>query len=232
LGNVQLRLLIWNIFHGRAEPPARRELLGEFADALFSWEWDVALLQEVPPWWPSLLAARPGIYERSVLTSRNGLLGVRRMLASRWPDVVRAQGGGANAILVRDWGIADHRAVQLCRLPERRWMHAVRLEPAGVWVGNLHCSGADRRASRESARAGAALLGWADGSPAMLGGDFNLRAPAVDGFADAGGYYVDHVLVSGAVVPVGSTHALDAGRLSDHRPVAVTVECGEMSLAA
>ena len=230
--SVQLRLLIWNIFHGRAVPSARRELLREFADELFGWEWDAALLQEVPPWWPERLAARPGVYQRSVLTSRNGLLPVRRALASRWPDLARSHGGGANAILVRDWGIADHRAVRLCRLPERRWMHAVRLEPAGVWVGNLHCSGADRRASREAARAGTALLEWADGSPAILGGDFNLLAPAVDGFADAGGYYVDHVLVSGTVAPADSTRTLTAGRLSDHRPVAATVECGAMSLAA
>jgi endonuclease/exonuclease/phosphatase family metal-dependent hydrolase len=229
---VQLRLLTWNIFHGRAVPPAGRELLREFADELFGWEWDVALLQEVPPWWPEQLAARPGVYQRSVLTSRNGLLPVRRALASRWPDLMRSQGGGANTILVRDWGIAEHRAVRLCRLPERRWMHAVRLEPAGVWVGNLHCSGADRRASREAARAGAALLAWAGGSPAILGGDFNLLTPVVDGFADAGGYYVDHVLASGALGTIGSTRALAAGRLSDHRPVAVTVQCGAMSLAA
>ncbi len=160
-------------------------------------------------------------YQRSVLTSRNGLLPVRRMLASRWPDVVRAQGGGANAILVRDWEIAEHRAVRLCRLPERRWMHAVRLEPAGVWVGNLHGSGEDRRARRDAARAGAALLSWAHGSPAILGGDFNLRAP---GRRVRGPAVITSTMWScGAVAPVGSTHALTAGRLSDHRPVAVTV---------
>ena len=28
----------------------------EFAAALAGWEWDVALLQEVPPWWPPALA--------------------------------------------------------------------------------------------------------------------------------------------------------------------------------
>ncbi|HWE34233.1 MAG TPA: endonuclease/exonuclease/phosphatase family protein [Solirubrobacteraceae bacterium] len=228
---MRLRLLTWNLFHGRAVPPAGHQLLREFADELFGWEWDVALLQEVPPWWPAELARRPGVYQRSVLTSRNGLLPVRRLLASRWPDLVKSQGGGANAILVRDWEIAEHRAVRLRRLPERRWMHAVRLEPAGVWVGNLHCSGEDRRAEPEARRAGATLLGWAGGAPAALGGDFNLPDPVVDGFAYAGGDYVDHVLVSGAAT-AGSSRVMAAGRLSDHSPVAVTLECGEMSIAA
>ena len=206
-------------------------MLREFAGQLFGWDWDVALLQEVPPWWPSELARRPGVYERSVLTSRNALLPARRLLATRWPDQLKSHGGGANTILVRDWGIAEHRAVRLCWLPERRWMHAVRLEPAGVWVGNLHCSGEDRRAEREAARAGATLRSWAGDSPAVLGGDFNLRSPAVDGFVYAGGYSVDHILVAGAVA-VAEPGALTAGRLSDHRPVMVNVDCGEVSLAA
>jgi endonuclease/exonuclease/phosphatase family metal-dependent hydrolase len=229
---MQLRLLTWNLFHGRAVPSARRELLREFTDQLFEWEWDLALLQEVPPWWPARLAAPPGVDQRTVLTSRNGLLALRRFVASRWPDLSRAQGGGANTLLVRGQAIAEHRAVRLCLLPERRWMHAVRVEPAGVWVGNLHCSGADRRASREAALAGATLLQWADGAPAILGGDFNLRTPLVSGFVHAGGYYVDHLLASGSVRPFGPSRALTAGRLSDHRPVAATVECDDISLAA
>ena len=48
-----VRVLTWNLFHGRAVPPAGRELFDEFATALAGWEWDVALLQEVPPWWPA-----------------------------------------------------------------------------------------------------------------------------------------------------------------------------------
>src|SRR5947208_2826130 len=53
---VVLSLLTWNLFHGRAVPPAGRELLREFTAALDSCEWDAALLQEVPPWWPEALA--------------------------------------------------------------------------------------------------------------------------------------------------------------------------------
>ena len=237
---MRLRVLTWNLYQGRSVPPAGRDLLREFGAQLFDWEWDVALLQEVPPWWPAELARRPGVSERSVLTSRNSFGAVRRALASRWPDLLKSQGGGANAILVRDRGIAEHRAVRLCRLPERRWMHAVRLEPAGVWLGNLHCSGKDEAAGRDAALAGEALLAWAGGRPAVLGGDFNLRAPAVGGFAYAGGHYVDHVLLAGAVQG-GATDLLDAGgvqggatgqlgsaRLSDHRPVVVELALTEL----
>ncbi len=50
-----MRVLTWNLMHGRAVPPAGRELFDEFALALAGWEWEVALLQEVPPWWPARL---------------------------------------------------------------------------------------------------------------------------------------------------------------------------------
>ena len=57
---MSLRVLTWNLKHGRAVPPAGRDLFDEFAAALAGWEWDVALLQEVPPWWPAPLARRLG----------------------------------------------------------------------------------------------------------------------------------------------------------------------------
>ena len=75
---MPLRVLTWNLLHGRSVPPAGRELFDEFCAALAGWEWDVALLQEVPPWWPPALGARLGADQRSVLTSRNALLPVRR----------------------------------------------------------------------------------------------------------------------------------------------------------
>ena len=57
---VRMRALTWNLYHGRSPEPAGRSLLNEFAAHLAGWEWDVALLQEVPPWWPPLLAAAAG----------------------------------------------------------------------------------------------------------------------------------------------------------------------------
>jgi endonuclease/exonuclease/phosphatase family metal-dependent hydrolase len=235
LVRMRLRVLTWNLFHGRSVPPARHELIDEFASQLDRWAWDVALLQEVPPWWPEALARRPGVYERTVLTSRNALLPLRRALAVRWPNAIKSHGGGSNAILVREAAITEHRTVRLALLPERRWMHAVRLEPAGpggggVWIGNLHASGPDHWARREAARAGAALRDWAGPEPALLGGDFNLSWPEVRGFVHAGGHYVDHVLVS-AMRTAAAPVVLDAGRLSDHVPVLATVEPVQMSLA-
>ena len=52
--------LTWNLYHGRSPKPVGRSLANEFAAALAGWEWDVALLQEVPPWWPPHLAAAAG----------------------------------------------------------------------------------------------------------------------------------------------------------------------------
>ena len=100
----QVRVLTWNLFHGRSVPSAGRDLLNEFAARLNGWAWDVALLQEVPPWWPPLLARACGAEHRLVLTSRNSLLPLRRAISSRNPDLLKSNGGGCNAILVRGGG--------------------------------------------------------------------------------------------------------------------------------
>jgi endonuclease/exonuclease/phosphatase family metal-dependent hydrolase len=218
-----MRVLSWNLFHGRSVPDSRQELLDEFAAALAGWAWDVALLQECPPWWPEPLARACGADERHVLTSRSGLLVARRFVAVRRPDLIRSNGGGCNAILVRRGSTSEHRAVRLCRLPERRWMHAVRCA-GGIWVANIHASGRDELALRDCTRAGAALLAWAGpSSPAVFGGDFNLRAPVVPGFALAGGRHVDHFMLA-RMRPIGSLEVPDRGSLSDHEPVMLSVD--------
>ncbi|HVW17558.1 MAG TPA: endonuclease/exonuclease/phosphatase family protein, partial [Solirubrobacteraceae bacterium] len=73
-----MRVLTWNLFNGRAVPTAGRPLLEEFAAAIAGWEWDVALLQEVPPWWPPSLALAAAAEQRTALTSRNAVLPLRR----------------------------------------------------------------------------------------------------------------------------------------------------------
>jgi endonuclease/exonuclease/phosphatase family metal-dependent hydrolase len=212
-----LRVLTWNLFHGRSVPPSGRDLFDEFSAALAGWEWDVALLQEVPPWWPARLGERLSADQRSVLTSRNALLPVRRAIATRWPDLIKSNGGGCNAILVRGDLIFSHRRRLLTPLPERRWVQAVQLKRAGVWVANLHGGGPVRDANR----AAASVLDWAGpDTPAVLGGDFNIRHPLLGGFEYAGGYSVDHVLARG-LAPVGPAEVLERGRLSDHAPVRV-----------
>ena len=213
-----LCVLTWNVFHGRAVPGAGRGLFDEFAAALAGWEWDLALLQEVPPWWPQMLAARLEADARSVLTSRNALLPLRRTVALRSPDLIKSNGGGANAILVRGQTIVEHRIRRLCVWPERRWVHAVRLHGAGLWVANLHGGGP----VRDAHRAAASVRRWAGEAPVVFGGDFNIRAPTLDGFTHAGGHDVDHVFVRG-LEPAGPASVLDHGPLSDHAPVRVAV---------
>lgn len=208
--------------HGRSVPSAGQDLLDEFAVALAGWEWDVALLQEVPPWWPAELAERVGGDARSVLTSRNFALALRRAIAIRWPDLIKSNGGGANAILVRGVAIEEHWTRRLCVWPERRQLHAVRLE-SGVWIGNLHATvHNDAAARRDAERARVAILEWAGEAPVVLGGDFNVRQLSLEGFTFGGGHDVDLVFVRGFRA-AGAIEVLERGRLSDHAPVAVEI---------
>ena len=218
VGPTSLRVLTWNLLHGRSVPGAGRELFEEFASLIGGWEWDLALLQEVPPWWPPALACGPGADQRLVLTSRNALLTLRRAVAVRWPDLIKSNGGGANAILVRGERIVEHRTLRLSLWPERRWMQAVRLE-SGLWAGNLHTA-ADPDQGRRAAQK---LHAWANRAPAILGGDFNVRQPSLPGFERAGGSGPDHVFVGGGLAPGGETIVLERGRLSDHAPLLVSV---------
>jgi endonuclease/exonuclease/phosphatase family metal-dependent hydrolase len=224
LARVRLAVLTWNLYHGRAVPPAGRNLLPAFAATLSGWDWDLALLQEVPPWWPPELARTAGADQRLAMTSRNQLLPLRRVLATRWPDPMRSGGGGCNAILVRGVAIAEHRCLRLRRFPEGRWLHGVRLS-SGIWAANLHGTAHDSaRAAEEAARAGAATLSWTEGAlETVLGGDFNLRRLELEGFEHAGGHDVDHVFAAG-LKPIGGAQTLDRGSLSDHAPVMVRLE--------
>jgi endonuclease/exonuclease/phosphatase family metal-dependent hydrolase len=217
-----VRVLTWNLFHGRAQPPAGRDLQHEFAAALAGWTWDVALLQEVPPWWAPGLARACAAHARCALTSRNELPALRRALAVRVPDLVKSGGGGANVILVRATcgPVLDHRRLLLRRWPERRVCHAVALDD-GLWCANLHASvHSPPRAQADIAGAAAAVLAWAGGAPAVLGGDFNVRAPAAQGFEPLGGAGVDHVL-GRRVAAQSPARTLDRGVLSDHAPVVI-----------
>jgi endonuclease/exonuclease/phosphatase family metal-dependent hydrolase len=218
---VHLRVLTWNLMHGRSVPRSGRDLFDEFAAALDGWEWDVALLQEVPPWWPAALAQRLAAEYRLALTSRNALPALRRALARRWPDAIRSQGGGANAILTRRDRIVSHHVQQLTRTPERRVAHGVLLG-CGLWVVNLHSTAHDTPAAERDGRTAAdAARHWARGDPLVLGGDFNLRDPLWPGFTSVAGHDVDHVLIAGALEARAGAEILDRGTLSDHVPMAV-----------
>ncbi len=156
---------------------------------------------------------------RMALTSRNELLPLRRLAAERAPDLVRSGGGGSNAVLVRGAAIVAHRRRTVRRLPERRVALAVELA-GGLVVVDLHAEQQPRERPDRDLRRAAALLG--DAPRAVLGGDLNVPDPVLPaGLARAGGRGVDHVLARGLTGV--RTERLDAGPLSDHPPLLVTL---------
>jgi endonuclease/exonuclease/phosphatase family metal-dependent hydrolase len=222
-----IRVLSWNLFHGRALPPHRRPLLDAFAAKLGEWDWDVALLQEVPPWWAQSLASSVGAEQRSALTSRNSLLAPRRALAERRPELLKSNGGGCNAVLSR-LPIVAGEALRLRSWPERRVAQLLRLGD-GTCVVNFHASTRPARAASELERLWKRALEYAGAAPLILGGDLNLREPdAPRGeIAHVAAHDVDHGFARGPLA--GQAQTLDRrivreGRrveLSDHAPLQV-----------
>ncbi len=228
---MTVRVLTWNLFHGRALPPEDRDLLDPFRERLAAWEWDVALLQEVPPWWPPALGAAAGAAHSTALTSRNLGLPLRRALARRHPELMKSGGGSANAILVRGGpdAITARARRRLCLRQERRVVHAVR-DREGRWFANLHATVHDDAAARRDiATAAATARRWAAGAPLVLGGDLNVRELELTGFAHAGRHDVDHLFATNGLMPVGGIGTLDRGPLSDHAPVRATFSRGASS---
>ncbi len=201
-----MRVLTWNLYHGRDFPPdpalftlrsrllrtpvrgathvqVNRPLFEEFARLIDGLEWDVALLQEAPPRWFAELARRTRSSGVRVLTSRNWCPPVQGRLADFNPDLIASSEGGSNQIMVRLPGrVVEHRRLALALRPERRRMHWVRLElPDGpLCVANLHASaGLRRKAAAELIRAAGAAVEWSGPDPLVFGGDLNLR-PARD----------------------------------------------------
>ena len=204
---MRIRAISWNLFHGRDKPPDRllftwrsrllkitergpeyvqvnRSLFAEFATALSSMPWDVALLQEAPPRWASPLAEALGVEAHRVLTSRNWLPPVQSILADFNPDLIASSDGGSNLTLVRgalqppgtDPGIVERRDLVIHEgRPERRMMAFTRTA-AGLCVANLHATN-DRPelAGPEVLRAADIAVEWAGGAPLIFGGDLNLR---------------------------------------------------------
>jgi len=198
-----LRLLTWNLFHGRDHPPngallgarsrwlgrsecdathvqVNRSLRAEFASALAGWEWDVALLQEAPPRWLAELERATGASGVRDLTSRNSLGALRGWLADRRPDALGSWEGGSNMVLVRRPArIVSTAAFTLAWRPERRRLALVRVELADgrrIAVGATHLSvPSTQRGAAEALQAAEFARAWAAGEPLVLGGDLNLR---------------------------------------------------------
>lgn len=207
---MTVRVISWNLFHGRDSPPepelftwrsrflrtsergrfhtqVNRDLYDAFSAVLVEAEWDVALLQECPPRWAERLATDCRAEPHLVLTSRNlpGLARVQGLVADFNPDLIASWEGGSNLTLARTSriegpAIVDRRMHRLAVRPERRVMAFTHLA-GGLCIANLHASAARSAAERELPEAARIASGWAGGSPLLLGGDFNLR-PALSGF--------------------------------------------------
>jgi endonuclease/exonuclease/phosphatase family metal-dependent hydrolase len=233
---------------GREHLLVNRDLSREFTAFLAAAEWDVALLQEVPPRWASRLARAAGAGGYRTLTSRNWMRPVTGPVARVRPHLAGSWEGGSNLILVRDRGpgsvVVKHSRATLRLRPERRVVSLVRLAD-GLCVANFHAS-TGSRAGRDVERAASAAAMWASESPLVLGGDFNLRPGRSREFdrlekrhgltGPTGPDSIDHLLVRGAGIeeparawPAGRRDVPDPGtglliRLSDHAPVTSLIE--------
>jgi hypothetical protein len=198
-----MRVLSWNLYHGRDFPPDRalftlrsrllrvternethvqvnRSLRREFTGWLADQQWDVALLQEAPPLWFRAFQHRTGSAGARAFTSRNVVPPLQRFAAFVNPDLIASWEGGSNQLLVREPGrILEQRSMTLTLRPERRTMLWARVElpdGAGVCFANLHASaGLPEKASAELPAAAASAVEWSEGDPLVFGGDLNLR---------------------------------------------------------
>lgn len=237
---MRIRAITWNLFHGRDHPPdsslftwrsrllkitersseyaqVNRSLFADFATALSSLEWDVALLQESPPRWAPRLVEALGAESHLSLTSRNWIPALQGLIADFNPDLIASSEGGSNLTLVRgprpgvaDPAIAERREMVIQEgRPERRVMAFTRTA-AGLCVANLHATNdAPQVAGPEVLCAADVAVEWAGDTPLLFGGDLNLRPahqPDVFGqLRDRHGLErptapdtIDHLLIRGA----------------------------------
>jgi endonuclease/exonuclease/phosphatase family metal-dependent hydrolase len=200
-----VRLLGWNLFHGRdfaPDPSLHRlrsrllrrtehgvthaqvntDLFEQFATVIGDAEWDVALLQECPPRWAEELGIRCSAEVHLLLTSRNlprPLVYGQRFAARLNPDLIASWEGGSNLTLVRGRHgeplIDERRHLTLAGRPEPRRMAFTSLRGSGLCVANLHASQSAETARAEVAVAAGTAVRWAAGRPLVFGGDLNLR---------------------------------------------------------
>ncbi len=183
----------------------------------------MALLQECPPRWAEHLATVCGADAHLAPTSRNLPFPLDRLqasVASFNPDLLGSWEGGCNLTLARPITGAgapiavERRTLRLAGRPERRVMAFTRLS-AGACIANLHASTARVSAEREVVEAARVAVGWAAGSPLILGGDLNIRPASSQATFDllssrygfsgptggAGSTAIDHLLARGGLEP-------------------------------
>ena len=248
-----MRVLSWNLYHGRDFPPdpalftprsrllrtpergdshaqVNRPLRDEFAGLLAGLEWHVALLQEAPPRWFAELARRTRSSGVRVLTSRNWWPALQGRLGDWNPDLLASSEGGSNQMLVRHPGrIVEHRRLTLAWRPEQRRMQWARIALAGgarICVANLHASaGLPARASGEVVRAAEAAVEWSAGDPLVFGGDLNLRPKRSPAPFDV---LAERLALGEPTAPDAIDHLLVRGLTVESRPRRLPAERREL----
>ncbi len=221
-----------------------RDLFNEFGALLAAAEWDIALLQEVPPRWDERLATATGATHHRALTSRNWMSPVTSPVARKRPHLPGSWEGGSNLILVRNdkpGGVIVTRNNQtLCWRPERRSLSMIQLS-GGLCVANMHASTGLENGQRDVLRAARLATKWAGDLPLVLGGDFNIRPRSSPVFEELHIKYgfeppseegsIDHLLLrNGSMLEPTASWKPErrdvpdfdsnlAIRLSDHSPV-------------
>ncbi len=212
-----VRVLTWNLLHGRSVPPLGATCSTEFS-ALIAL---VGLGRGAPPGGAALVAGAPGR-----AGERRGADGAHvPQLAARRPPGDRRALAGRDQVerrrRQRDPRARERRSsssapARLGWWPERRWMHAVRLASGPGWEICTRTPTRARACGRRrrcSAGRREHLSFWAATSTSTSRA---ARAPR------AGGHGVDQVYVSAGLAGAG-LRVLDRGRLSDHAPVLVSV---------
>ena len=189
-------VLTWNLFHGRSVPDAPRALLADFAAQLAAWEWDVALLQEVPPWWPPALGPRvrgERAHRADLAQLAAALSPLGRAAPPRPHQVVgrrrqrdpRARRGDRRA----------PRARRCARGPSGAWCTACAWSAAG---GSATCTPqahSEARAQADvGARGGRPRSPGRPARPSSSAATSTRAGPLAPGFEPVAGHSVDHVL--------------------------------------
>ena len=200
---VPLLVRTWNVFHGNAVPPERRDFLEDMVRLATSDGPAALCLQELPVWslakleeWSGMhafgaVAARPllgsarlggaitevnhGLF-RSAFTGQANAILLRRELRPLATDSIVLNPGGVRRAVARELDLEPR--IRFAWAKERRVCQAVRAKAGGrvFTIANLHASSVpDRRCQdRELLRAAVFADAFAEpGDVLVLAGDFN-----------------------------------------------------------
>ena len=147
---------------------------------LDSVEWDVALLQEVPPGWVASLGRATSSDAWFVPTSRNWMRPLTGPVWLRRPHLAGSWEGGGNMVLVRSGRNLTVSGTATCSMtfrPERRVVQQLRLA-GGPDLYNLHASTGPEQAGRDVLAAAGFAVARSGSRPFLFGGDLNCRPAA------------------------------------------------------